>query len=170
MGTTPQDNQQVQFNETDARRIAKAVKAHERSIRGKKPSRLPRAAGGGGGLIRLAQFTGSWRKESPYNLKVVRLFVNRDQPLTGDGEPSPFDWIPETDSYGDAATAVAINWMAYLPSTPGDTIRWCAITQISELSGEYDTGIKTVAPDDPSKQVPVMKPFTGLWLLIAAEC
>jgi hypothetical protein len=64
----------VQFREQDARRIAKAVHAHETSRRPRSPSSLPRAAGGGGGggVLR-AQFTGSWSKGQT---KVVTISVS----------------------------------------------------------------------------------------------
>jgi hypothetical protein len=52
----------VQFSLDDAQRISRAVVDSERSRRGRKPSVLPRAAGGGGGAADRAQFTGSWFK------------------------------------------------------------------------------------------------------------
>lgn len=163
--------QTVQFRKKDAERIAAAVYAHERGRRPGNPSKLPRASGGGGGGgIRLAQFSGQWRNEAPNNLKIVQLFTRRASPLPGQSAVSPFDWVPETDSSGNAVTAVAINWMAHVPSTPGDTIRWCAVAKISELGGSYDTGIKTVDPNNPGQQIAVTEEFDGLWLLIAAEC
>jgi hypothetical protein len=56
----------VQFTLQDAERIAAAVQSSERGRRGRKPSTLPRAAGGGGqasgGGVTFATFGGSWFK------------------------------------------------------------------------------------------------------------
>lgn len=55
------DQKLVQFTMGDAERISKAVRAHEKSRRQPKPSVIPRAVGGGGG-VRTATFTGQWLK------------------------------------------------------------------------------------------------------------
>jgi hypothetical protein len=59
----------VQFTLQDAERIGRVVSAYERSRRGRNPSTLPRAAGGGA-AIREATFVGSWALGSQ---KVVDL-------------------------------------------------------------------------------------------------
>lgn len=51
--------QVVQFRHKDAQRIASAVHAYETARRGKNPSVLPRAVGGGS-EITLGVFTGAW--------------------------------------------------------------------------------------------------------------
>jgi hypothetical protein len=56
--------QVVQFRHKDAQRIASAVHAHESARRGRSPSTLPRAVGGGGGAFATARFTGSWSKDT----------------------------------------------------------------------------------------------------------
>lgn len=77
--------QLVQFKLSDAERIASVVSTVEKSRRGRTPSHLPRAAGGGGGGIRLVTFTGSWPIGSSKNVtfdastdtaSVVNLFHN----------------------------------------------------------------------------------------------
>jgi hypothetical protein len=60
----------VQFKLADAQRIANAVSAYEGQRRGRKGSTLPRAAGGAGGGVSTATFTGSWLKDTN---KVVSL-------------------------------------------------------------------------------------------------
>jgi len=67
----------VQFTLQDAQRIAEAVQGHERGRRGRKPSTLPRAAGGGGatesgGGVAFATFSGSWFKGT---YKTISLFL-----------------------------------------------------------------------------------------------
>lgn len=50
----------VQFKLQDAQRIASVVHTVESERRGRNPSRLPRAVGGGGGGVTLVKFTGAW--------------------------------------------------------------------------------------------------------------
>jgi len=54
--------QVVQFRHKDAQRIASAVHAHETARRGRNPSTLPRAAGGGGISLRVGKTTATWTK------------------------------------------------------------------------------------------------------------
>jgi hypothetical protein len=59
-----QGEQLIQFRHRDAQRVANVVAAHEARRRDRKPSSLPRAAGGAGGAggVLRAQFSGSWFK------------------------------------------------------------------------------------------------------------
>jgi hypothetical protein len=63
-------SQVVSFSLADAQRISAVVAEAEGSRRGRKGSTLPRAAGGGGGSVVLATFTGAWSKNQT---KVVSL-------------------------------------------------------------------------------------------------
>jgi hypothetical protein len=56
--------QLVQFRMRDAQRINNAVLAHESARRGRSPSKLPRAFGGGGGGIDQVFFLGAWPKDT----------------------------------------------------------------------------------------------------------
>jgi hypothetical protein len=124
---------------------------------------IPRRAAASGGLpIRLAQTSGPWPNEPPLNVKAVQLFKQPDNPA------GPADWVPETDEFGDPVFAVAINWFSHIPVGQGDLIKWCAIVPISDLPGEYDTGQVISSLDGPD--VPIMRPYGKLWLLIALEC
>ena len=61
--SSPAGGEGIMFRHADAQRIANAVHAHETSRRGRNPSTLPRAPGGGsGGGIRMARFVGGWPK------------------------------------------------------------------------------------------------------------
>lgn len=124
--------------------------------------------GGGGGGIRLAQTSGEWKNEPPLNVKAVQLFRQQTEEELGRA-PQPWEWVPETDEFGDPVFAVTINWFSHVPVGQGDLIKWCAVTPISSLAGEYDTG--QVIPDpDGGPPTPIMKPYDQLWLLIAVEC
>lgn len=119
---------------------------------------------GGGGTsaqIRLAQTSGVWPNEPPLNVKAVQLFKQPAEPA------GPADWIPETDEFGDPVFAVAINWFSHVPVGQGDLIKWCAVVPISNLEGEYDTGQVTY---QDGQEIPIMRPYSKLWLLIAVEC
>ena len=154
----------VTFNETDAGRISKTVRAYERGNRDMPPIKFRTVSdeGGGGALpIRLAQTSGEWKNEPPFNVKAVQLFKQPDSPA------GPSDWVPDLDEYGDPVFAVAINWFSHVPTGQGDLIKWCAIVPISDLAGEYDTGQKTY---NDGVESPIMRAYSKLWLLIAVEC
>jgi|694.fasta_scaffold01162_65 hypothetical protein len=130
----------------------------------KIPTRFETIPGGGGGgisTIRLGQCEGPWPNEPPLNVRVVRLFKQPDNP-TG-----PADWIPETDSFGDPVFAVTINWFTHIPVGQGDLLKWCAVVPISDLAGSYDTGQVTY---EDQQEIPILRPYSKLWLLIAVEC
>jgi hypothetical protein len=122
--------------------------------------------GGGGTTIRLGQFTGAWYNEPGQtgsdNLKLVKLYVQPSNAST------PNDWVPELDANGEEVVAVTMNLFSYIPTRSGnDSYMWCAVLPISSVDGEYWTG----AYDNVEGQdVPVMRPYTTLWLLLAAEC
>lgn len=118
---------------------------------------------GGGSTIRLGQFTGAWYNEpgtsGADNLKLVKLYVQNSN-ATG-----PNDWVPELDGEGEEVVAVTMNLFSYIPTRSGnDSYMWCAVLPISQVDGEYWTG----AYDE--NDAPVMRPYTTLWLLLAAEC
>jgi len=92
--------QVVQFRHKDAQRIASAVHAHETARRGKNPSVLPRAVGGGGGAFATARFTGAWSKDT---LKTVTFIADT------------------------AATAVASNIFSNIAAPPGGGSRRCGL-------------------------------------------
>lgn len=136
--------------------------------RGSIPVRLqeiPRR-GGGGTTIRLGQFTGAWPNEPGQfgsdNVKLVKLYVQNTN------ANNPNDWVPELDADGEEVVAVTLNLFSYIPTRSGnDSYLWCAVLPISEVDGEYWTG----AYDNVDGQdVPVLRPYTTLWLLLAAEC
>lgn len=139
---------------------------------GEIPVRLQdmrRPGGGGGGAtlsVRLGQFTGSWYNEpgtsGADNVKLVKLYV---QPSDSGGAN---DWVPELDANGDEVIAVTLNLFSYIPTRSGnDSYMWCAVLPISTASGEYWTGSYDFVN---GQDVPVMRPYTNLWLLLAAEC
>lgn len=119
-----------------------------------------------GSTIRLGQFTGAWYNEpgesGSDNVKLVKLYVQNATPS------GPNDWVPELDGDGEEVVAVTLNLFSYIPTRSGnDSYMWCAVLPISDVSGEYWTG----AYDNVDGQdVPVMRPYTTLWLLLAAEC
>lgn len=92
--------QVVQFRHKDAQRIASAVHAHETARRGRNPSTLPRAAGGGGGAFATARFTGAWSKDT---LKTVTFIADT------------------------AATAVASNIFSNIAAPSGGGSRRCGL-------------------------------------------
>lgn len=159
----------VTFNENDAQRISRTVRAYERGNRdmpGIKFRQISDGDGGAAPAIRLAQTSGQWSNEPPYNVKAVQLF--RQQTEVELGRPAqPWEWVPETDEFGDPVFAVAINWFSHVPVGQGDLIKWCAVIPISNLAGEYDTGQVTY---NDGEEVPIMRPYDKLWLLIAVEC
>jgi len=71
--STPPGGEGVVFRQADAQRIANAVHAHETGRRGRHPSTLPRAPGGGSGSIAVARFTGAWAKDT---IKEVQFISN----------------------------------------------------------------------------------------------
>ena len=157
----------VTFNETDAGRISKTVRAYERGNRDMPPIKFRTVSDEGGGLpIRLAQTSGLWRNEPPLNVKAVQLFRQQTREEL-DRDPQPWEWVPETDEYGDPVFAVTINWFSHVPTGQGDQLKWCAVVPISDLAGEYDTGQVTY---NDGEEVPIMRPYDKLWLLIAVEC
>lgn len=114
--------------------------------------------GGGGGAappIRLGQFNGPWPNEPGYNIKLVKLFVQPDNPS------GPSDWIPELEN-GQIKTVVTLNFLSYIPSKAGsDRNLWCTVVPISNKSGvyEYSIGEQTFT-----------KNYDKLWMLLGAEC
>lgn len=122
--------------------------------------------GGGGATIRLAQTSGLWPNEPPANAKAVQLFRPQTAEELG-RTPQPWEWVPELDAYGDPVLAVAINWFTHIPVGQGDLIKWCAITPIGDLAGEYDTGQVTY---EDGVETPIMRAYDKLWLLLAIEC
>jgi len=123
-------------------------------------------AAGEGSTIRLGQFTGAWPNEpgetGSDNVKLVKLYVQAPSP-TG-----PNDWVPELDGDGEEVLAVTMNLFSYIPTRSGnDSYMWCAILPISNVGGEYFAGTYEFVD---GQDVPVMKPYSQLWLLLAAEC
>lgn len=153
----------VALTEDAARRVAAATLAYERGNRDQPPIRFRSVSedGGGGLPIRLAQTSGVWPNEPPLNVKAVQLFKQPTNPA------GPWDWVPETDSFGDPVFAVTINWFSHIPVGQGDLIKWCSVVPISDLAGSYDTGQVTY---EDGQEIPIMRPYDKLWLLIAVEC
>jgi hypothetical protein len=117
------DESPVSFNARDGQRIANAVIAHENSRRMPNPSVLPRASRGGGGGIRIGQFSGVWPKDPGQggldNVKTVQIYKKNAT------STSPNAWVPAGE------TASVVNLFSYVP-TPrgGPTSMWCAITSV----------------------------------------
>ena len=128
---------------------------------------IPRIAPPGGLPIRLGQTSGQWPNEPPLNAKAVQLFRQQTKEELG-RDPAPWEWVPDTDEYGDPVIALTINWFSHVPVGKGDVIKWCAVVPISDMAGEYDTG--QVIPDIGGGATPIMRPYSKLWLLIAVEC
>lgn len=119
-----------------------------------------------GSTIRLGQTSGQWPNEPPLNTKTVQLFRQQTKEELG-RDPQPWEWVPDTDEYGDPVFAVTINWFSHVPVGQGDVIKWCAVVPISDMAGEYDTGQVTY---NDGVESPIMRPYSKLWLLIAVEC
>jgi len=162
------------ISENFAQRMKSTILAVERmplsATAGKIPVRFedkPVVGNGGGGTtIRLGQFTGSWYNEPGLsgadNVKLVKLYI---QEADAGGAN---DWVPELDSDGEEVIAVTLNLFSYIPTRSGnDSYMWCAVLPISDAEGEYWTGSYEW---DGAQDVPIMKPYTKLWLLLAAEC
>ena len=97
-------------------------------------------------IIRLGKYNGYWSNAHGRNMKTVTLY---DQPSRA---TDPYDWVPQTDEYGNNVTVSAINFFAYLPTKVGsDKSLWCAVTQIG-CQGWYNN-----------------KKYNSLYLLLAAE-
>lgn len=159
----------VALTEDAARRVAAATLAYERGNRDQPPIRFRTAVGdeAGGSLpIRLAQTSGVWPNEPPLNVKAVQLFRQQTEEELG-RLPQPWEWVPETDEYGDPVFAATINWFSHVPTGQGDLLKWCSVVPISDLAGEYDTGQVTY---EDGEEIPIMRPYDKLWLLIAVEC
>ncbi|MEI8080606.1 MAG: hypothetical protein WCI74_02025 [Actinomycetes bacterium] len=123
-----------------------------------------------GSAIRLGQFTGNWYNEPGIsgadNVKLVKLYV---QSPDASGATSANDWIPELDGSGDEVIAVTLNLFSYIPTRSGnDSSMWCAVMPLSDLAGEYWTGSYEYVEGGPD--APIMRPYSKLWLLLAAEC
>ncbi|MFM8494792.1 MAG: hypothetical protein ACKOEM_04620 [Planctomycetia bacterium] len=149
--------------------MAAATLAYERGNRDQPPIRFRTAVGdeAGGSLpIRLAQTSGVWPNEPPLNVKAVQLFRQQTEEELG-RLPQPWEWVPETDEYGDPVFAATINWFSHVPTGQGDLLKWCSVVPISDLAGEYDTGQVTY---EDGEEIPIMRPYDKLWLLIAVEC
>jgi hypothetical protein len=152
--TKPNDAEQgVLLRQKDAQRVFNVVHWYENTSRPRRPSKLPRAPGGGGGSsIRLGQFTDTWANEpgqsGDANLKKVTLYMQDAQNAAG-----PNDWGPEITD-GSQTIVVAINLFSYIPTrSGGDTRRWCAVTPLTSASGTFQG-----------------QDYDRLWLLLAAEC
>lgn len=65
----------VQFRFQDAQRIASVVHEVESSRRDRNPSQLPRAFSGGGGSLKVCQFSGAWPKGTD---KIVTIVSSSD--------------------------------------------------------------------------------------------
>jgi hypothetical protein len=138
-------NQGVMFKAKDAQRMANVVHWFESTPRPRNPSKLPRAPGGGGGGIRLCQFTGDWTNEPGQsgldNVKLVTLYKRNP------ASTAPNAWIPE-----EGSPAVALNLMSYIPTPRGGPISmWGAVTPVGTITGNDGNS------------------YT-LWLLISAQC
>lgn len=68
----------VTFRKSDAQRIANTVHAYESARRPRNSSVLPRAPGGGGGVV-TARFTGAWSKDT---MKTVTFLVNTTETVS----------------------------------------------------------------------------------------
>jgi hypothetical protein len=149
-------------------RMARATVGFENMGRNMPPIKFRQPGGddGGGSPIRLGQFTGWWVNEpgltGANNLKLVKLYV---QPSDASGSN---DWVPELDGNGDEVIAVTLNLFSYIPTRSGnDSSMWCAVVPISDVAGEYWTGSYDYID---GVDVPTMRPYSKLWLLLAAEC
>lgn len=160
----------VVFNEQDARRIANAVRRVESGNRNTTgPTFGFREVGAtvaAGSTIRLGQFTGFWENEpgesGADNVKLVKLYVQETDASGAN------DWVPELDADGEEVIAVTVNFFSYIPTRSGnDSYMWCAVVPISSVSGEYWSGGYDYVD---GQDVPRMKPYSQLWLLLAAEC
>jgi hypothetical protein len=153
------------------RRMARTTVGFENMGRNMPPIKFRQPSGDDGGSpIRLGQFTGSWYNEPGIsgadNLKLVKLYV---QSPDASGPTSANDWIPELDGNGDEVIAVTLNLFSYIPTRSGnDSSMWCAVIPLSDLAGEYWTGSYEYVEGGPD--VPIMRPYSKLWLLLAAEC
>lgn len=156
--TKPGDlSQPVSLTMKDAARVANVVNWYESTARPRNPSKLSRAPGGSGGVIRLGQFSGWWPNEpgesGVENIKLVTLFT---QPVSATGGN---DWVP-VQTGNEVTRVAAVNFFSFIPTrSGGDTLRWCAVCPISGLPGTYATGYGTDTGT-----------YENLWLLIAAEC
>lgn len=156
----------VAFSEDGARRVIAATKAYESGSRNMSPIAFRQVADDGGSPIRIGQFTGNWYSEpgatGVNNVKLVKLYV---QPPNSTGAN---DWVPELDSNGDEVIAVTLNLFSYIPTRSGnDSSMWCAVIPISSRPGEYWTGSYDYVD---GVDVPIMRPYSNLWLLLSAEC
>jgi len=167
--------QGVRITESFAQRIASTVRRVDAMPTvfgdGKIPTRFedvqrPGGVSVSGPTIRLGQFSGPWYNEpgesGADNVKLVKLYV----------QPSPAaganDWVSELDSDGEEVIAVTLNLFSYIPTRSGnDSYMWCAVIPISDQSGEYWSGGYDYID---GQDVPRMKPYSKLWLLLAAEC
>ena len=166
---SPARTERVTFTKPAAERIAKVVRTVEGGNRDCGPLTFGArfASSSRGSLpIRLAQTSGLWRNEPPLNVKAVQLFRQQTREEL-DRDPQPWEWVPETDEFGDPVFAVTINWFSHVPTGQGDQLKWCAVVPISDLAGEYDTGQVT---SNDGVEEPIMRPYSKLWLLIAVEC
>jgi hypothetical protein len=162
-------DQRVAFGAKDAARIGKVVRSVEAGNRAGKGlvfGALSFGDSASGPSIRLGQFTGSWYNEPGLsgadNVKLVKLFVQPENPTGAN------DWVPELDGDGEEVIAVTLNLFSYIPTRSGnDSYMWCAVIPISSKPGEYWTGFYDYID---GQDVPAMRPYSRLWLLLAAEC
>lgn len=162
---------QASFTVADAERIGRAVRKVESGSRDSSgPSfgfrEAAQAAAPAASTIRLGQFSGLWYNEpgesGADNVKLVKLYV---QPSDSTGAN---DWVPELDGDGEEVIAVTVNLFSYIPTRSGnDSYMWCAVLPISNQGGEYWSGGYDYID---GQDVPRMKPYSNLWLLLAAEC
>jgi len=158
----------VRLTEDAARRMAAATRAYERGNRNQSPIMFRQTGGDGASApaMRIGQFTGAWYNEpgatGADNVKLVKLYV---QPANAS---TPNDWVPELDADGEEVLAVTLNLFSYIPTRSGnDAFLWCAVVPLSDVSGEYWAGgYENIDGQD----VPIMRPYSKLWLLLSAEC
>ncbi len=105
-------NSPAYFTQKDGQRVANAVHAYETGRRGRNPSKLPRAPGGGGSSVDEATFTGAWTK----------------------GAKKSITFAADT-----ARTALAVNLFRSIPIASDFGTRMCLVSPRSttDANGEY---------------------------------
>lgn len=124
----------VTFNETDAGRISKAVRAYERGNRDMPPIKFRTVSdeGGSGLPIRLARFAGAWTNDPLMGANVKNVMLYRKvipaDPLVPE---DPNEWEPELDAEGFPIVVTAVNLLAWAGSAQQDVLKWCYVTKAS---------------------------------------
>lgn len=143
----PERAGRVSFTEEAARRIARAVRAHEQGNRNSRPAvSYPRMAGGGGGgsSLTFASFAGAWRKDYGFNLKTVTLLSANTNAEEGD----PI-FLPQLDGSGNPVQVTAINVLAHIPAVNEQVQKYCMVQKLGTIP---------TIPADP------------LYILVSGEC